>query len=349
MRTMCINSDNTITYKDSTTPPIADFIQKAESERGAYLEKKPTGLFEVQKANDVIEKAKNKPDPVELYPPLILENELTILFADTGVGKTVLAFQMAKDIAMKGYTTIYLDLELSDKQFQRRYTNDETGEVLQLPNNLFRSTFSRNNKVPNETEYIKFFFDSLIRDIKDIGAKVVFIDNLTKLAAGSTDSSTDTIPILEQLDTLKREMNLTIIVLEHNKKVDTTRPIHLNDLQGSKHKSNFADAVFSIGRSNIDKDIRYIKQLKVRDGEEIYVTDNVLLCELSKANGYLSFTKIDFDTEIKHLKGISDSEKEEIEEKVMEMHNAKISFREIEKALNINYKRVERIIKKRKQ
>lgn len=305
---------------------------------------KESGLFDCYTANEVIKLAICQPDPVQLYPPLILENEFIICFADTGVGKTVLCFQIAMDIASKGYVTLFLDLELSRKQFQKRYT-DENGVPYRLPDNLYRLDFARLKKIPKIITYEDYFFQSLISVIKKTGAKIIFLDNLTKLAAGDTDSAKAAIPILERLNELKANEGLTIIVLEHNKKVDTTRPIHLNDLQGSKMKSNLVDAVFTIGRSVKDKNLRYIKQIKVRDGEVIYDTENVKVCELSKSNGYLSFTDIGFESEFEHLKQPTENDRENLIEKVKELNSKRKSQREISFELGISLGAVNKYLK----
>lgn len=292
-------------------------------------------LFDILPANEVMRKAFLQPDPIQLYPVLILENEFTIVFADTGVGKTVHAFQMAIHIANGGYTTIYMDLELSRKQFQRRYTSDD-GQLYHFPDNLHRLDFARLKKVPKGITYIDYFFRSLEFAIKKTDAKVIFLDNLTKLAAGDTDSAKAAIPILERLNDLKADKKLTIIVLEHNKKVDTTRPIQLNDLQGSKMKINLVDAVYTIGRSSKDKNLRYIKQLKVRDGEVVYDTENVKICELSKINGYLAFTDIGFENEVDHLRIPSKNDRENLIANVKELSQEGKTQREISSHLHMS-------------
>ncbi len=54
--------------------------------------------------------------------------ELSCLFADSNVmGKSILAVQIADRIARTD-NVLYLDFELSEKQFQLRYTN-EHGEL----------------------------------------------------------------------------------------------------------------------------------------------------------------------------------------------------------------------------
>ena len=61
------------------------------------------------------------------------EGEICILFADTNVGKSILAVQIgnaiSRGVAIKNFkleakkqSVFYLDFELSDKQFQNRYS-----------------------------------------------------------------------------------------------------------------------------------------------------------------------------------------------------------------------------------
>ena len=130
---------------------------------------------------------------------------------------------MAIETAKKGYTTLYLDLELSKKQFQKRYTN-ERNETFNFPDNLYRIDFARMTKAPKELSYVDYFFQSLTPIIEKYEAKVIFLDNLTKLAAGDTDSAKAAIPILEQLNKLKSQYDLTVIILEHNKKSGSKSP-----------------------------------------------------------------------------------------------------------------------------
>lgn len=305
---------------------------------------KNVGLFEMETANEAIRNAMNMPDPVYLFDVLIQEKELIILFADTGIGKTVYAMQAAIHIANNGYKVLFLDLELSKKQFQKRYTSD-AGEPFTMPDTLYRIGYSRLRKVPHDISYTDFFFASLRQLIAKTQAEVIFIDNLTKLAAGDTDSAKATIPILEGLNLL-REENLTIIAIEHNKKVDSSRPIQLNDLQGSKMKANLVDSIFTIGRSSKDKNLRYVKQIKVRDGESRYDTDNVMTMEISKEPGYLGFTVRGFASEYEHLKQFNEGEKETIIEQVKVMSGQNKSQREIAKELGISLGAVNKYLHK---
>ena len=89
------------------------------------------GSLIIKEANTWVEEAKNRPIPNMLFSELWYENEICILFADTNLGKSILAVQIAdsisKGIAIPGFKlesppkkVLYLDFELSDKQFENR-------------------------------------------------------------------------------------------------------------------------------------------------------------------------------------------------------------------------------------
>jgi KaiC/GvpD/RAD55 family RecA-like ATPase len=269
----------------------------------------PTGLFQMRTANKCLEDAKEQPIPRELYPELIFENEITIMYADTGIGKSVFATQIA-DCISRSEKVLYLDLELSDKQFEKRYS-DGYKDHYQFRETLFRITFNRRHSIPEGSTYDTYFIESLKDMIMETGARVVIIDNMTKLISGDTDTAKAAKPLMDCLCDLKFEFGLTMLLLEHTRKTDASRPIDINDLQGSKMKVNFADSVFSIGRSSQDKNFRYIKQLKCRSSEIKFDSENVPVYEVVKENSFVKFVPIRFDVEAAHLKQISETDREE--------------------------------------
>lgn len=277
-----------------------------------------TGMLRVRSANQVLKEAAEQPDPINLYDCLVVQGELTILFADTGIGKTVFAVQIGISIAKDGVRVLYIDLELSDKQFEKRY-KDEFGNHYKFPEGFFRADYTPIFEMPKDVSYEQHFINSLIGTIDDCDAQVVIIDNMTKLASGDTDNAKNTIPVMEALSKLKRDRGITFLALEHNKKVDASRPISINDLQGSKFKSNFADAVFTIGRSHSDKSLRYVKQLKVRSAEHIYDTEYVGTFELCMQNGALSFVKLGYGNEYSYLKLDTESVRNDKKQRAAEM------------------------------
>ncbi|MBS1548914.1 MAG: AAA family ATPase [Bacteroidetes bacterium] len=334
-------------FSDLNNPDtILNHFEELRQEFEHWKQDSDINIFSPLKtANKTIEEANKEPDPEYLYPTLLIENEFTILFADTGIGKTVFATQIGNYIAERGRNVLLLDLELSKKQFEKRY-KDENGKLYKFSDNFFRIDFERLKEVPKDISYLDFFIKSLTKRIDDGNISVVILDNLTKLSAGSTDNAKDTIPVIEALNKLKFEKDLTILALEHNKKVTPNKPIELNDLQGSKMKSNLCDSVFTIGRHSTDKYLRYIKQVKVRSAELICDTENVLKCEILSENGFLHLKEIGYGSEWDFIKEPTENNKSDLIMQVKELSQSGHSQRQISKDLGISLGAVNKYLKK---
>lgn len=293
-----------------------------------------TGFFHLRTANECIEHAKSQPIPRKLFYSLLFEKELTILFADTGVGKSILAVQIAEEIS-KTEKVLYLDLELSDKQFQGRYSENYQDEY-KFNSNLLRVVFKRRFEIPDNISYEDYFIQSLMGLIEETGAKVIIIDNMTRLITGDTDQAKSAKPLMDSLNNLKFDHDLTLLLLEHTKKMDITRPIHLNDLQGSKMKANFADAIICIGRSELDSNLRYVKQLKVRSCEVEFDSENVLVYEIVKEDSFLNFKLKGYANEIDHLKQRTENDKSMLVENVKKLIYEGKTQRDIAQQLNLS-------------
>ena len=61
--------------------------------------KKVVGIFVIRTANEWLEHAKSQPIPKMLFGEFWHENELCILFADTNLGKSILAVQIGNSIS----------------------------------------------------------------------------------------------------------------------------------------------------------------------------------------------------------------------------------------------------------
>ena len=314
--------------KGGTTKPITS--EQKEAEREAYLkqfkdskdskdstfssENKFNEIPKIRTARQRMAEAKNQPHIKQLLSMIWQTNELHLLFADTGVGKSILAVAIS-DAISKGknlivlvnenqpLTVLYYDFELSDRQFRKRYTNDSGEEHIfnknfYIDNVDFGSLINSNPKLNFED----LLFQKIENDIRETEAKVLVIDNLTFLKMQSTQETQPALEVMRRLNNLKKEFDLSILVLAHTPKRPLNRPITINDLAGSKHLSNFADSISSIGRSMQGNEIRYIKQIKPsRSAELIYDIDNVITCRLIKNDCFLSFEFISFNSEFDHL------------------------------------------------
>lgn len=300
-----------------------------------------SGMFTIKTANQTIQEAALRPNPNALWLTLWYEGEVCCLFSDSNLGKSIYAVQIATSIA-KFQKVLYFDFELSDKQFQLRYS-DEQEKLYHFPNDLYRVEINRNALEGD------CFEDALIDNIEKTAiktnAKVLVIDNLTYLciAAEKGDVAGS---LMMRLMILKKKYDLSILVLAHTPKRPLTNPITQNDLAGSKKLYNFFDSVFAIGKSAKDNSLRYIKQLKVRYGNYTYDNDNVLVCFIEKKDAFLQFVQVGTATEKEHLKEFSDKDKTFLISEVKRLHDEGKPQRTISKELGIAVGSVNKYLKK---
>ncbi len=313
-------------------------------------------LFKIRTLNECIMEAKNKPIPKMLFSQFWYEGELCILFADTNLGKSILAVQIANSISSgipiknfrmeaKEQPVLYIDFELADKQIENRYSDNYTNHFV-FSDRLLRITVN-----PMFSEFENFenqLFSNLEKVILDTKAKIVIIDNITYLKEQATDNAKEALPLMKKLNELKFKNDISILALAHTPKRNPCNPITNNDITGSKHIANFADSIFAIGDSFTEKNFRYLKQIKARVTEIIYDTNNVIVCKLNKQNNFLEFEFIEYDEEKEHLKIIVGDEKDELEISIVEIKKAEpgLSDREIAKRLNTNAMKVGRVLKR---
>lgn len=302
---------------------IKEEINKLKKQSDEESESK--GLFTVKPASKWIEQAKKRPVPKMLFAEFWFEGELCILFADTNLGKSALAVQISNSISsaepIKAFRleaeqqkVLYYDFELSDKQFEARYSEQFANHY------IFNSNFLRAEVNPEKSDFREHGFDSfekylnhsLEKSIAETDAKILIIDNITYLK-DTTEQAKFALPLMKDLQGLKKKYNLSILALAHTPKRDLSKPITRNDLQGSKMLINFCDSSFAIGESSQDKGIRYLKQIKARNTEHIYDTENICVCQISKPANFLMFEFLNFGNEWEHLKKISEDEKLELE------------------------------------
>jgi hypothetical protein len=347
--------------KESRTanPEIAKGLLNSVKNSATVNQNYKNKLFYGRSANQRIDDAKTKPIPKMLFGELWFQGEITILFSDTNLGKSALAVMVADSIT-KGSNiqpfemeatpqkVLYLDFEMSDKQFEKRYSQNFRDHyqfsndfiICELLNYVDYSDFGY------ET-YQQFLEDEIEKLVKRSGSKVLIVDNITYLGT-KLEKSDGAIPLMKFLYKLKKENDLSILVLAHTPKRDETRPISMNDLGGSKHLQNFCDAMTAIGRSQQGNDIRYLKQLKMRSCPERYGIEYVPSFKLEQSGSFLGFYFLDFCHENEHLKNRTAIFKEK-ETKIWDVYenNPGMSFRRIAEVAESSKSTVERVIKKK--
>ena len=246
---------------------------------------------------------------------------------------------------------LYFDFELTEKQFEMRYAADpRDGEELlrrhhRFSDKLYTAEIALDGDFPDDfASFEQYLRASVEKGVRRVGAKIVIIDNITYLR-GPNDTAREAIPLMRELRRLKKELGLSILVLAHTPKRDIARRITVNDLQGSKVLSNFANNIFAIGQSGIDAGIRYLKHIKQRSGGMLYDASYVPAFEILKRNGnFLEFEFKAFGEEERHLYPANNRIKEDRARVVREMAEKGLTQRAIAEKLGISLTSVNRYL-----
>ena len=262
-------------YENTSTniPDDGDIVEQAN-------------VFSSSTMQSVIEGGKKKPPIHRLWGDFWWENELVFLFADSGIGKSILATQIAYEIC-KGESeyvevetgpqkVLYFDFELSDRQLARRYANAN------FPDTFIRSAISEEI---SQDELSMGMIDGMRDKMLETGAKVMILDNLSYLSTQTAEAEYAGV-IMDGLTRIKREMGISIMVIAHTPKIEENKPLSKTNMAGSKILSNFADGVFAIGR-----------MVSEPDEKSLLPYFNIV------AEPYLHFDKVGDETERKLLMG----------------------------------------------
>lgn len=158
------------------------------------------GVMSIKTANRTILEASLLPTPRALWDSFWYEGELSCLFADSNVGKSILAVQIADRIARTD-DVLYLDFELSEKQFQLRYTS-EHGTPYIFPERLYRVSLDCNSLL--EADFEEAIMGGIEQMALQTGCKIFIIDNLTYLCC-AMEKGDAAGRLMIQLSNLKRD------------------------------------------------------------------------------------------------------------------------------------------------
>jgi len=270
---------------------------------------------------------------ISLYPNIVLEGDLCIIFGQAGIGKTIFAMQIARYIAENGKRVLYVDCEMTPRQLGNRY------ETANFPPTFLRAEMDREHPA-----------EDVLKGIEEVAAfnhvDVVFIDNITALGQ-SLDRSADAGTLMASLNTLKKKYNWTLVVLNHVPKMFSGNvPLSLSAMQGSAKLNQLIDDAIGIAQSSIDSNLVYVKQCKWRNGELTMGADHVALYERGKDQyGNLGFTERGFSTEQEHLSIESGNDREKIKAEVKELSAKGWTQTAIAEELNISQSKVSRLLK----
>jgi RecA-family ATPase len=318
-------------------------------------------LFITKQANEWIKDASLTPAARQLFGALWYEREICILFADTNVGKSALAFQMGNAVAAGGIgekcdtlplavgplacgtgpkRVVYVDFELDSKQFASRYS---TVSASPFPDGFLRA--EPQGCGLDKAELYRDETAMIWRDIEEMivasGSEVLIIDNITYMAS-ETEKAKYALPLMKRIKQLRNKYDLSILLIAHTPKRDASMPLNRNDLQGSKMLINFCDSSFTIGESDRDPHLRYIKQIKCRQQEIVYGEENVILCFLEKNKELLGFTFVGYGVESQHLFTAAASQRNKLKKRAIELSRQGRSLRDVGGELGVSRMTVSR-------
>lgn len=292
--------------KQAASQSVNQAASQTVGQPANQLNQQPS-FISVSPINLYMEKGRQMDAPKELIHLIVVEHEVTFLFGDTGIGKTILAMQMACEMARLGKRVLYVNFELSQQQWAQRYPN------YQFPDTLYIANIDY-TKMHDVTEQ-SMILDEIQRRALELDIEVVIIDNFTNLCINSKEGS-EAGNIMLQLMSLRMTHNWTMLILAHVPKRKPGDPLTLNDLAGSKILSNIADNVIGLNKSKKDKDMRYIIQLKYRSFPIELDYKNVQELHLTTSDNWLHFEYGGYDEERAHLPRSRD-EKAELERDII--------------------------------
>ncbi len=332
-----------------------DRIRKAEGELNWHRADSAAKLLHIQTGQQWIEGQRQVPAPRQLFGPFWAEGELCLLFADTNMGKTLLAVQLGNAISwgqpvggpfgmgVHDAAVLYLDFELSAKQFELRYPDAHNRSL--FSKRFYRAELRSYHDVPpafkNMDEYM---VAGINYALKETGARVLIIDNIACLQR-DTGYAGGALPLMQYLNGLKLKQKLSILVLAHTPKRRPHQPLTRDDLHGSKLLMNFADSAFAIGESHALPGHRYLKQIKQRSGAEVYGADNVCVCKISPEGGVLHYEVTDEAPESEHLRPLN-ADASQLHGQILTLHTQHLSQRQIAARLQVSVGLVNKVLNK---
>ncbi len=164
---------------------------------------------------------------------------------------------------------LYLDFELTETQFNERYSRHENGlcvDKYKFSKRNMRAQISWNQEVPDAFEsYGAFMAHSIAEAVDKHKIKVLIVDNISWLATANTHAGA-ALTLMKALKNLKQDLGISIMVIAHTPKRPYARPMTDNDLAGNKTLANFTDSMIAISNCTVHLgQIRLIRQNLIRD------------------------------------------------------------------------------------
>ena len=318
-------------------------------------------LFLARPANAYIDGVdQNSRTKRRLLGDLWLEGELSVLFSETGLGKSALAMQIGRALTggkrfdpfetdIDPIRCAYFDFELTDDQFRLRYTAErpdpfDTGKLfpdalIRLPPQFLRTL------PPGVDNYYDFLIESVFQHVELIGAKSIIIDNITWLNP-NVENSPSMQRLMQTLVYIKKHYGVSILLIAHTPKRLSRGPISINHLQGAATLGRYVDSCFALGASRRGSSTRYLKSVKHRNTAGRENDAEVATLRIGKSGRFLGFDFEGYALESTHCGwNHGDLGSDEFVQAVLELAKDKLSQRQIAATLDVSAATVNRCLK----
>ena len=320
-------------------------LKNKTSELEGELTRKTQGIFTFKRACDTVKEQKDAPPARQIFGSYIHEGELSIVFAESNVGKSIVAVQVCDGIArgssfiagmrceVEGQPVIYYDLELMSRQFAGRYTDRTTGMHHEFHPNLIRPEVTPPDIEEGYAKSIELYAIAIRDFTRATGVKIIVIDNLSVIAGDLTEGKT-ALRLMAALKVMKME-GITIIAITHPKKGINLNEwgITADDMIGSSMVRNMVDSIFAVGQNAANEDVVYMKQLKVREGEKQH---DVAVFERVKESAFLQFKFKEMTSESKQLKKLHADDDQTLNDVIWALYQNEPNIRHSEIVKSIN-------------
>lgn len=196
---------------------------------------------------------------------------LAFIAGEPKVGKTFLSVQFAYSLACgapflkfsisKPVKVLYIDLEDSEVLFKKRI-KDMSSNFPLLREGFFKAVSIPHIDISKDLERIE-------ATINESEAEIVFIDSFSRLNFGDENKSDEMIEALTKLDEIRQRSGVTIVLIHHLRKVNTSynsRPEKFFDrLRGSgvlfAWGSTYIGVSKHLGKTKLEFELRHNKAL----------------------------------------------------------------------------------------
>ena len=254
--------------------------------------------------NDALRRGALEPEPKRLFGPLITEGEVSIVYATSKVGKTVLMYQcgdawarglnvfpnnsdLANDCSPK--RVLYVDAELKLRQITKRYSEPYGKNIYHFSENFDRIGKEKGFKYQPGDNLPAVINENIGAKIESFNPEIIIIDNLSVLGSG-IENSKEAMPLMLTLLNWNIERDITIVVIGHTTKQDPFTAIQKSHLQGSALIASMFESIVAFARCSGDEHQRYIKAIDFRSEKEAYGSSKVIVCKVEKPHNKLQWT-----------------------------------------------------------